>query len=74
MPYPPEFDQEVYFGIVAENLIRTFGDRALDYAVKARRRMDELGDCVGLELWRGIERQMLTRHTPGAAPATATLH
>ena len=74
MTYPPEFDQEVYFGIVAENLIRTFGDRALDYAVKARQRMDALGDFAGLELWRGIERQMLNRHTPGAAPASATLH
>lgn len=74
MKHPPQFDPNVYFGIVAQNLLNIFGETALEYAIRAQRRMAEIDDHDGLELWQGIERQMVAQFTPRMAPASVTLH
>jgi len=71
---PVEFEKDIYFGIVAENLTRNLGDKALGYAHEALRKMKALGDQEGFDLWLEIERRLTDLVIENAGPASRTLH
>lgn len=52
------FDPDFYFNLVAENLLRSFGDRALFYADEALRKMKLMGDEDGFQLWLSIHEHL----------------
>lgn len=56
-----DFDPDFYFGLVAENLIKNFGTRALFYADEALRKMRALGDDEGFDLWMSIHEHLSQR-------------
>ncbi len=68
------FDPNIYFGIVAENLTKRFGMSALRYASQALCKMKNLGDDEGLELWRGIHKHLLDIAMNEEVPAGTVLH
>ena len=55
------FDPDFYFGMVAENLLRSFGDRALFYADEALQKMKMMGDDDGLAMWVSIHAHITER-------------
>ncbi len=57
-PNPLPFDPEFYFGMVAENLLRSFGDRALYYADEALAKMRQIGDDDGFDMWLSIHEHL----------------
>lgn len=69
-----EFDPNVYFSIVAENLIKNLGERALIYAGEALRKMRDLGDDEGFELWVGVQNQIEKRMYELERPEGITYH
>ncbi len=71
---PVEFEKDVYFGIVAENLTKNFGDKALSYAHEALRKMKVLGDDEGFDLWLEIERHLTNLAINDAGPTPQTIH
>lgn len=58
MGQPLPFDPEFYFGMVAENLLRSFGDRALYYADEALMKMRQIGDTDGFDMWLAIHAHL----------------
>lgn len=70
----PEFDSEVYFVIVADNLIANFGQSALPLADMALVRMHNMGDDEGYGLWSGVHKQLCRRIRDMEVPAGTTLH
>lgn len=69
-----DFDPEVYFDIVAKNLIARFGTRALDYADAALLKMRALGDDEGYEMWRGVLGRLGPRMRELDVPDGVALH
>ena len=58
MPKTQDFDPDFYFGLVADNLIRNFGSRALFYADEALKKMRAIGDSEGFDLWLSIHEHL----------------
>jgi len=58
---PLPFDPDFYFGMVAENLLRSFGDRALFYADEALTKMRQMGDDDGFDMWLNIHEHLAQR-------------
>ena len=73
MPYA-EFDTDIYFGIVADNLLKTHGQKALYLADEALKKMRAIGDDEGFDLWQGVQTQLMNRYTQYYIPAGTTLH
>ena len=69
-----DFDPDIYFAIVADNLIARFGRTALDYADMAVSRMRRLGDDEGYSLWMGVHVQLCQRLRSSLVPTDATMH
>ncbi|RMB02769.1 hypothetical protein [Eilatimonas milleporae] len=61
MQQPLPFDPDIYYGIVAENLFKNFGARALSVADMALNKMRALGDKEGLGIWLAIHEHLATR-------------
>lgn len=84
MPENQDFDPQFYFGLVADNLIRNFGSRALYYADEALQKMRAIGDSEGFDLWLNIHEQLSVKaanamdreslFTNPGAEMPATLH
>ena len=73
MPFA-EFDTDIYFGIVAENLLRDHGQKALIYAESALEKMELLGDEEGLYMWRGVQSQLIRKFSSDHIPSDVTVH
>lgn len=58
MPHPLPFDPNIYYSIVAKNLIRSLGSRALVYADIALQKMKTTNDTEGFDLWLGIHEHL----------------
>ena len=69
-----EFDTDVYFGIVADNLLRTHGQRAFYLADEALKKMRAIGDDEGFDLWQGVHAQMVKRFSKSYLPEGETVH
>ncbi len=69
-----EFDSEVYFAIVADNLIANFGQGALPLADMALVKMHNMGDDEGYGLWSGVHAQLCRRIRDMELPSGTTLH
>lgn len=61
MQQPLPFDPDVYFAIVADTLIRNHGAKALDFADHALRKMRDIGDTEGFDLWLGVHEQLSSK-------------
>jgi hypothetical protein len=73
MPYA-EFDTDVYFGIVADNLLRDHGQTALSLADQALKKMKDIGDDEGFMLWQGVQNQLMERVRDYHIPKSTTIH
>ena len=84
MPEMQEFDPQYYFGLVADNLLRNFGARALFYADEALQKMRAIGDQEGFDLWLNIHEHLSQKAAdrmehPSVSPSqvmasSATIH
>ena len=68
------FDPEVYFTIVADNLISKFGECALQFADVALAKMQAMGDDEGLAMWEGVQDQLVRRIQSIHVPEGTTIH
>lgn len=73
MPYA-EFDTDIYFGIVADNLLKAHGQKALFLADEALKKMRVLGDDEGFDLWQGVHAQLVNKFKSYYVPEGATVH
>lgn len=69
-----EFDPDVYFAIVADNLITKFGECALQFADVALAKMQAMGDDEGLAMWEAVQCQLVRRIRSIHVPEGATIH
>lgn len=53
-----DFDPHVYFNIVADHLLKNYGERALFYADQALAKMRALGDNEGFDLWLAVHEHL----------------
>lgn len=74
MPEQLSFDPDYYFGLVADNLLKNFGPKALSYADSALSKMKALGDDEGFDIWLEIHAQLTTKATTNFRPAGTVLH
>lgn len=73
MPYA-EFDTDVYFDIVADNLLKAHGQKALFLAGEALKKMREIGDDEGFDLWQGVHGHLQSKFSKYYVPEGATVH
>lgn len=69
-----EFDREIYFAIVADNLISRFGECALQLTDVALAKMQAIGDDEGQAMWEGVQCQLVQRIHSLHVPSGATIH
>ena len=74
MKHMMDFDANIYFGIVADNLIRKFGAKALPYADYALQKMKAIGDEEGLDMWLGVHECLTAKAAQTHQAASASLH
>lgn len=74
MPETMQFDPDYYYGLVADNLLKNFGAKALGYADAALSKMRALGDDEGFDIWLEIHSQLTSKALEGLRPVEATLH
>lgn len=74
MPETMPFDPDYYYGLVADNLLKNFGIKALGYADAALNKMKALGDDEGFDIWLEIHSQLTHKTVHEVRPAAATLH
>ncbi|MFC4348806.1 hypothetical protein ACFO5Q_13210 [Kordiimonas lipolytica] len=68
------FDPNFYFGLVAENLLKNLGPKALDYADEALSKMKAIGDDEGFDLWLSIHEHLTTIAAGSFKPNRAVVH
>ena len=68
------FDPNFYFGLVADNLLKNLGLKALVYADEALSKMKALGDEEGFNLWLSIHQHLAERASSDMRPAEVVLH
>lgn len=75
-PIAQDFDPDFYFGLVADNLIKNFGSRALFYADEALKKMRAIGDSEGFDLWLNIHEHLSQKAADemGSGLALSQLH
>ncbi|WP_262693796.1 hypothetical protein [Kordiimonas aquimaris] len=74
MQQPLPFDPNYYFSLVADNLLKNFGDKAIGYADHALNKMKAIGDDEGFNIWVEIHAQLTNKSAIGTLPAGATMH
>lgn len=74
MQQPLPFDPNYYFGLVADNLLKNFGSKALVYADHALSKMKAIGDDEGFDIWLEIHAQLTNKATSDMRPKGALLH
>lgn len=74
MPQQLPFDPDFYFGLVADNLLKNFGAKALGYADEALSKMKAIGDEEGFDIWLEIHAQLTNKATDDYRPAGTVLH
>lgn len=74
MQQPLPFDPNIYFGYVADNLLKNLGDNALIYANHALNKMRSLGDNEGFDLWLSIHQHLIEKSSSEVRGSSATLH
>ena len=70
MPFDPNF----YFGLVADNLLKNLGAKALTYADAALSKMKAIGDDEGFDIWLNIHEQLTTKASMTLRPENTVLH
>jgi hypothetical protein len=70
MPFDPNF----YFGLVADNLLKNLGPRALHYADEALSKMKAIGDEEGFDIWLGIHEHLTVKAAGEFKPEGVVLH
>lgn len=68
------FDPNYYFGLVAQNLLKNLGPKALDYADEALSKMKAIGDDEGFDLWLSIHEHLTTIAADTLKPGNSTIH
>ncbi len=74
MPEQLPFDPDYYFGLVADNLLKNFGVKALSYADDALSKMRALGDDEGFDIWLEIHAHLTSKASTDYRPSGAVLH
>jgi len=74
MQEPLPFDPNVYYGMVADNLLRNFGTHALFMADQALQKMKALGDSEGFDIWLSIHEHLNAKATEAALDEGAVIH
>ncbi|MCJ9428338.1 hypothetical protein [Kordiimonas marina] len=74
MQQPQAFDPNFYFGLVADNLLKNLGLKALVYADEALVKMKALGDEEGFSLWLSIHQHLTERAAGSMRPDEVVLH
>ena len=74
MPEPLPFDPDFYYGLVADNLLKNFGSKALVYADEALSKMRAIGDDEGFDIWLEIHAHLTDKASDAFRPASAVLH
>ena len=74
MPQLEDFDQDIYFDIVASNLKKNLGDQALFYADEALKKMRAIGDSEGFDLWLGVHRHLSEKVADDWQEASHAVH
>lgn len=74
MPEPLPFDPDFYYGLVADNLLKNFGNKALVYADEALSKMKAIGDDEGFDIWLEIHAHLTNKASGAFRPASAVLH
>ena len=54
-------DPNFYFGLVADNLLKNLGPKALVYADEALSKMKAIGDKEGFDLWLAIHEHLASK-------------
>ena len=68
------FDPNYYFGLVADNLLKNLGAKAIVYAGEALSKMKALGDDEGFDIWLNIHEHLTAKASMDERPANAVLH
>ncbi|NVJ71529.1 MAG: hypothetical protein HWE08_14310 [Alphaproteobacteria bacterium] len=68
------FDPNFYFGLVAKNLLKNLGPKALDYADQALSKMKALGDDEGFDVWLSIHEHLTAIASDSFRPEKALIH
>ena len=68
------FDQDFYFGYVADNLLKNLGPKALHYADQALVKMKTIGDDEGFNIWLSIHEHLTAKAVEAAPTTEQTLH
>ncbi|TNE67204.1 MAG: hypothetical protein EP335_02415 [Alphaproteobacteria bacterium] len=74
MQQPESFDPNFYFGLVADNLLKNLGLKALVYADEALSKMKAIGDEEGFNLWLSIHQHLADRASDSMRPTGVVLH
>lgn len=74
MPEQLPFDPDYYFGLVADNLLKNFGNKALHYADQALTKMKAIGDDEGFDIWLEIHAHLSNKAASEFRPAGVVLH
>jgi hypothetical protein len=74
MQQPLPFDPNIYFGYVAENLLKNLGDKALVYADHALKKMRSIGDNEGFDLWLSIHQHLIEKSSVNTRGENVILH
>ena len=74
MPQQLPFDPDYYFGLVADNLLKNFGLKALTYADSALSKMRAIGDDEGFDIWMEIHAQLTSKAADDMRPTGTILH
>ena len=69
-----DFDPTFYFGIVADNLLTNHGAQAVHMSMEALKKMRELGDSEGYELWEGVQAELMKRLEVSYVPEGELVH
>ncbi|WND03819.1 hypothetical protein QGN29_05450 [Temperatibacter marinus] len=68
------FDPNIYFGHVADNLLKNFGNKAIGMAEDALKKMRLLGDNEGFDMWLGVQRHLTMKAELEDLEDQITLH
>ena len=74
MQQPLSFDPNIYFGYVADNLLKNLGDNALIYASHALNKMRSMGDNEGFDLWLSIHQHLIEKSSIETRGNNVILH
>jgi len=68
------FDPNFYYGLVAENLLKNLGVKALSYADEALCKMKAIGDDEGFNIWLSIHEQLTSKAVDSLRPEGTIVH